>query len=180
MRNIVRSQVAVLLFLALTSVAATANDQHEAAVTPEHHAMSTFDSVVENYLVIQVALAGDTLDGIKAGAKSIAESAATLNLHFDVAKAGVKASASESMHAVLPSLEKSALVLENAGSLKEARAAFGDLSDVMIEYRGLVDGVVPNIAYCGMAKKSWLQNGDTIANPYYGSSMLRCGSIVSN
>jgi hypothetical protein len=28
-----------------------------------------------------------------------------------------------------------------------------------------------------MVQKSWLQKGQTIANPYYGKSMLTCGEI---
>ena len=28
-----------------------------------------------------------------------------------------------------------------------------------------------------MLQKPWLQKGDTIANPYYGSSMLTCGNF---
>lgn len=35
----------------------------------------------------------------------------------------------------------------------------------------------PSVAYCSMYKRSWLQSGDTIGNPYGG--MPRCGKIVS-
>ncbi len=43
----------------------------------------------------------------------------------------------------------------------------------------LVGGSVGDVkkAYCRMVKKFWLQKGDQIANPYYGSSMLRCGEF---
>lgn len=30
-------------------------------------------------------------------------------------------------------------------------------------------------AFCPMANASWVQTGDTVANPYYGSEMLTCG-----
>jgi hypothetical protein len=40
----------------------------------------------------------------------------------------------------------------------------------------LGDGV--KVAYCPMARKYWLQNGDAIRNPYYGKDMLECGRIV--
>jgi hypothetical protein len=33
------------------------------------------------------------------------------------------------------------------------------------------------VAYCPMAKASWLQTGKAIENPYYGSDMFDCGSI---
>jgi hypothetical protein len=36
-----------------------------------------------------------------------------------------------------------------------------------------------SVVYCSMAPGSWLQRGTTIANPYYGAGMLRCGEIVA-
>ena len=35
-----------------------------------------------------------------------------------------------------------------------------------------------NAAYCPMARKYWIQKGETIANPYYGRKMADCGRIV--
>ncbi len=32
-------------------------------------------------------------------------------------------------------------------------------------------------AFCPMFDAGWIQTGDTIANPYYGSQMLTCGSF---
>lgn len=32
-------------------------------------------------------------------------------------------------------------------------------------------------AFCPMFDAGWIQSGDTIANPYYGSQMLTCGSF---
>ncbi len=146
----------------------------------EDHQASTFEVVVENYLGIQTALAGDSLGGVADGAALIAKSSASLRADFDAHQAGVADGSADQIVKLLPALEKAAVSLTKAGSLKKARAAFGDLSEVIVEYRNLVEGDVPNVAYCPMAKKSWLQNGKTIANPYYGSSMLRCGSIVKD
>lgn len=33
-------------------------------------------------------------------------------------------------------------------------------------------------AYCPHIKKSWLQTGEKVANPYFGSAMLTCGKIT--
>jgi hypothetical protein len=38
-----------------------------------------------------------------------------------------------------------------------------------------LDGL--ELAYCPMVKRSWLQKGTEIRNPYYGSAMLGCGVI---
>ena len=69
--------------------------------------------------------------------------------------------------------------------------SIADLSGIVIE--GAVDRVRPklmtvatmskvadvNVVFCSMAKGSWLQKEKVIANPYYGSKMLRCGEIIS-
>jgi hypothetical protein len=49
----------------------------------------------------------------------------------------------------------------------------------MVRWREMATGERPRVAYCPMAKKPWLQDSEEIANPYYGSKMLRCGEIVS-
>lgn len=36
---------------------------------------------------------------------------------------------------------------------------------------------MPRKAYCPMAEAAWLQTGEKITNPFYGSSMLRCGEF---
>ncbi len=35
------------------------------------------------------------------------------------------------------------------------------------------------VQYCPMAKGSWMSNEKQIVNPYYGKSMLDCGSVKS-
>lgn len=36
---------------------------------------------------------------------------------------------------------------------------------------------IPRKAYCPMVETAWLQPGEKITNPFYGSSMLRCGEF---
>ena len=69
-------------------------------------------------------------------------------------------------------------------SLESIRTDFEDISSVIIrlnEVFGHSEGT-HYVAYCPMAFDNagayWLQrNDDTIANPYFGASMLRCGEI---
>lgn len=72
-----------------------------------------------------------------------------------------------------------AAAVARAGDIKSARTAFKKLNesfeaflndhpDTSGKYR---------VAYCPMAKASWVQTGASIANPYYGRSMLKCGSF---
>jgi Cu(I)/Ag(I) efflux system membrane fusion protein len=33
------------------------------------------------------------------------------------------------------------------------------------------------VFYCPMKKANWLDDANTVKNPYYGKSMLTCGSV---
>ena len=77
-------------------------------------------------------------------------------------------------------IDTSALQLAAAGDLSDARDKFGVLSEALDTYMtGLKlrppEGV--RVAFCPMVKKPWLQEGSTLANPYYGSAMPTCGSF---
>jgi hypothetical protein len=55
------------------------------------------------------------------------------------------------------------------------------LSDAVIaaaKAEGWKDLPGMKVAYCPMAKRSWIQKEDAIRNPYYGKSMLTCGSFT--
>lgn len=71
--------------------------------------------------------------------------------------------------------------LASAGDLESARHAFAELSDAMIAYREEAkEEPKPVVAYCSMAKHSWLQPKGAISNPYLGPSMTTCGEITTN
>jgi hypothetical protein len=116
--------------------------------------------VVTSYLEIQAALANDSLEGVPAAAKRLAAQSAKLGAQGEpVAKAATEVAA--------------------AGDIKAAREAFKPLSDAVIAVVK-ADPSAPEdvkLAYCPMAKASWLQKEETIRNPYYGSSMLTCGEF---
>ena len=116
-------------------------------------------TLLDPYFRIQDALVDDRVDTIKADAALVAKSAAGLG---DDGKAIVAAAAE----------------LEKAGSIGDARLAFGRLSDAVIAYSEQTktnpgDDVVA--MYCPMAKKSWMQKGEKVRNPYYGKAMPTCG-----
>jgi protein SCO1/2 len=120
-------------------------------------------ALLDAYLRIHESLSRDNLTGIDAAARRITAEAATLGTTAD-------------------SIRSAARPLEQAADLKSARAAFGTLSDALIEYAkasnaAIGDGV--HVAYCPMLKKYWLQKGTEIRNPYYGKAMLECGRINS-
>ena len=139
------------------------------ASTP-HHAITaslsseTFAMVLPKYLKMQQALAADDLDGARAAAKVMLG-----------ALAGVDQQ---------PLLIEAAHQVAGAADIRVAREAFLPLSEVMIaSARKLAGGEAADLyyAHCPMAFSNkgaaWLQEEKPIANPYYGSMMLRCGTI---
>jgi copper/silver efflux system protein len=74
-----------------------------------------------------------------------------------------------------------AAAVAKAGDLEASRHAFAELSDAMITYRNeSKEEPKPDVAYCSMAKHSWLQPKGPISNPYLGASMVTCGEIKAN
>jgi hypothetical protein len=60
-------------------------------------------------------------------------------------------------------------------SIITARKEFGTLSEKAVNLAKGQSGYY--VAYCPMAKKSWVQTSEKISNPYEGKEMLSCGVI---
>ena len=147
-----------LLILALTAAACTPAPG-TSSTPPAGSRLPA--SIADPYLDIQTALAQDRSDEVRA-------------------KAGEIATAATSLGAPAMKIDTAAVQLAASGDVEDARRKFGTLSDAVFAYMdGLhlkaPDGV--RTAYCPMAKKPWLQKGDTLANPYYGTSMPTCGEF---
>jgi hypothetical protein len=116
-------------------------------------------ALLDPYFRIQTQLTSDTTEGIKSDAALIAKGAQELG---DAGK----------------SIGTAADLLGAASTLADARAAFSKLSDAVIAYADLVKanpGSDVHAMYCPMEKKSWLQKGDKVRNPYTGKAMSDCG-----
>ena len=118
-------------------------------------------NIVASYLQIQMALAADKMDGVKAAADAISKQA-------------------QSMGTAGEPVARAAKAVAAARDLNAARTAFGPLSDAVIAAAKAEDwkdvaGV--SIGYCSMVNKSWIQKGSQVSNPYYGSQMLTCGDL---
>lgn len=117
------------------------------------------DALLDPYLRIHDALAGDRMDGVAADAARIEKEATALG------EPGGEVAAAAS-------------ALASAGDLTAARTAFGRLSGALIAWAERSNtGFGPGVStmYCPMANKSWVQRGDAVKNPYYGAAMLTCG-----
>ena len=123
-------------------------------------AADAIDGVLTPYFRIQSQLADDKGD-VKADATLVAEAAAALGPSGEPIAAAARSLASQS-------------------TLSAAREAFGALSDALVAYADSTHATLGSstaTAYCPMVKKSWLQQGDEIRNPYFGKSMLGCGTV---
>jgi len=85
---------------------------------------------------------------------------------------------------VIPSLSDIGKDAANASDIITLRAVFSDASRFMIsivKHFGYTGDEVLNKAFCPMAFDQegayWLQAGEDIRNPYFGSAMYRCGEI---
>jgi alpha-beta hydrolase superfamily lysophospholipase len=123
-------------------------------------AQDRLPAIVAAYLDVQASLAADRTDGTAANARTIGEQAREMSNGSAIAEAAAS--------------------LEKASTLAAARTAFGPLSEAVVAaataagWKGLDD---VKLAYCPMARHSWLQKEDAVRNPYYGKAMANCGEF---
>ncbi len=132
------------------------------ASTARHVFMKPVQEVFDDYMNIQGALAQDSLEGIGSTAAEMA-----------------KVIRGDTLKRLSPGVAEQADALAKAQDLGSARAAFKTLSESLIGY--LQSQKTPEgayyVAYCPMAKASWVQTDKTIMNPYMGKQMIHCGQI---
>ena len=123
------------------------------------------DELMNNYLAIHTALAADKTDGVVDAAKRLEQAAASL------------AKKDKSLAA----LKDQAKALSGAKDLKTARDAFKPVSATVAAWvqSGAKTAKPVGVFHCPMANASWVQEGDGVLNPYYGSEMLTCGEKVT-
>ena len=133
--------------------------------------------VVSAYLAIQTALANDDLELTKSSAASVVDAIAVVQF----SKSGDVADAWKSLSQTLRS---HAQHVTHASSLEGAREGFEPLSEAIIQLLGRFGNPLEepvHLAHCPMASRNegalWIQQGTSLANPYFGASMPDCGEI---
>ncbi|MDH6253890.1 dimeric dUTPase (all-alpha-NTP-PPase superfamily) [Chryseobacterium sp. H1D6B] len=122
----------------------------------------------QNYISIKQALASDDADKTSKAASDFIKTASAVD--YKVLSEGN-----------LNILRKDATAISDARTITAQRESFLNLSENMIALTKqfkLSDKPI-FIQYCPMADGSWMSNEKQIVNPYYGSSMLTCGSVKS-
>ena len=150
------------------------------AVAQEDTEPTGFASVLAGYEALRLTLVADSTDGVRAEAENIHRALAGLAGSFDSRSAAVAESESEAARVLIGELTAAAEALAAAEGLEAVRDAFYELSKPLVRYRELMEGERPVVAYCPMSKRSWLQpQGEEVGNPYHGSSMPKCGKLLS-
>jgi len=70
-----------------------------------------------------------------------------------------------------------ALSISQLGSVEAQREELADLSTGMIAVARATRPAKAYVQYCPMKNASWLSDKKEVQNPYYGSRMLKCGSV---
>ena len=140
---------AAIVFAASASFAAA--QDHGAQAAQGKPVVQAF----EHYEGVRVALSADKLGDVAPHAKQLAA----------VVESAGGADA-----------KKHADALVAATTIEDARTHFGELSTILVPkfQAEAIPGVTAYV--CSMVQKPWAQRGDKIENPYYGKSMLTCGS----
>ena len=153
------------LLIVATLFAAANAFAHSEAIKPKF-----VDSLIPSYLEIQKALAADNLGGAKIAAESYIK-ALNMQPSFNQKPSIIKIKTAVSR-------------IEKSDEIGNARSEFLTLSEEMrsmIDHVGTTGSSPLYLAHCPMAfgnkGGSWIQDDETVANPYYGAMMLRCGSI---
>jgi Cu(I)/Ag(I) efflux system membrane fusion protein len=131
---------------------------------------NTLQPVYAAYFNLQAAFASDDV--------AVAQVAAT-DLHADMASME-----SEGWSDLHSTIQTGAATKGNASSIEGARVAFKTLSDAFISLESEIGHAGDESWFrvrCPMAfgneGADWLQTKDDVLNPYYGASMLHCGSV---
>lgn len=149
-----------------------------AAMAQAKEPTPAFAEILEHYEAVRLALLSDSLDGVADHGREIEGIFEDLDGNWNPERAGVSVEKAEEAKALLPALSQAASQLAKVADIEAARTAFYEFSKPLVRFRAMATGDLPVVAYCPMAKRSWLQPEGELGNPYYGQSMATCGEVV--
>jgi Cu(I)/Ag(I) efflux system membrane fusion protein len=134
--------------------------------------------VYEAYFEVRLALAADDLAGARTAGAALSAAVGKVDMAVFTGSGHIRW------------MELSKMLTEQSGGiakakdLETARDAFFHLSKATIDLHGDFGHTGDRnfyLSYCPMAREGdgayWLQKNNELLNPYYGASMLKCGSI---
>ena len=155
----------------------TASPKVIKAVNPEFR--KQLERIFKGYFAMQKALAGDKFDGGVAGASEIKEALASVDM---------KLLSGADHHLWMKHAAALEKIISDASKAKDTevlRLSFALLSEQMLVVARQFGPPDKSALYqlkCPMAfnnrSATWLQQDEDTRNPYFGSVMLKCGSVI--
>jgi protein SCO1 len=145
----------------LRSRGSSATSEPEATTSARPAPASPIKPLTDAALALHATLANDSITGLGAQAAALRDAAIVTQV---------------------PAVATAAADLGRQTTIADARRAFGVLSDALVAYarsHAEVRAAGIRVAYCPMARKSWLQKDGAVQNPYYGNRMLACGELTN-
>lgn len=156
------------------------NEHKSASVESPAEVIQKIKQILKFYFTIQQKLSADSIDEIATAQKQL------LDMLPQLAVLGDKLPLAHQAHfkASVKALDKATAGLEGK-TIEQLRKNFGSLSKAMIAlvrdfYKDQPETDKVYQLYCSMAPGHWLQTDKDTRNPYYGSSMLKCGELVKD
>ena len=138
-------------------------------------ASSQLPALMDPYVQLSQSLSRDDVQGAARSAGTLAETVKKLQ--------PVLGEGADAWTSTTEQIREAALQLSASRELDQARNSFVHISELMIklyEQFGWQGTRSLYLFHCPMAFEhgaDWIQGEPQLANPYYGSSMLRCGSL---
>ncbi|MFM9989264.1 DUF3347 domain-containing protein [Flavobacterium sp.] len=153
--------------------AKTEMDMSNHSTTTENQIVNQLKPIFDNYFLLKDAL-------VKTDGKIASEKAtALLSSIIAVKMETLKMDEHMAWMKVFKDLTTDAKSISETQDVEKQRNVFNSLSKGVYE---LIKVSKPTEAvyyqYCPMKKMNWLSKENTIKNPYFGSQMLSCGSVV--
>ena len=153
--------------------------QAEKAMESEHAVPAAFEAVLNVYFLLKTALTKSDVTSAEKYVTQLSDAFSGMDMSI------FKGTSHEKWMAAKPEIDKNLEQMSKSGNIEELRIAFNPLSASLIsiseEFTGYENEIY--IQFCPMADHNqgayWLSNQEQITNPYFGRSMLKCGSTKS-
>lgn len=155
------------------------NSQSEKTMESKRNVPAAFEAALNDYFLLKTALTKSDVSSAERYVAQLSEAFSEMDMTL------FKGTSHEKWMTEQPSVQENLDQMSKSENIEELRIAFKPLSASLIsiseEFTGYEKEVY--IQFCPMADHNqgayWLSNQEQITNPYFGRSMLKCGSTKS-
>jgi len=157
------------MFVLLLTTSLTSTTSFAKGESGFNHSMKP---VLSHYLNIHKLLAADSRKGLNKEVKSLLAAMSYVN------KKNVTGKNTKIYRNIKIDIKRAGTALLKSKNLEDARNKFSKLSEPIVAWTKISKPGGVQAMYCPMKDASWVQKSNTTKNPYYGRSMLTCGSKI--